>query len=190
MAEPLKKEPQPVEPDSGHVPITEEFDSAKWTLPPLVPVLIAGLLVAVIVAVALLSTRPQQVSSGSITRAHAVQLQNQESVLVNIGVRLKNTGEKPMFIRTLQARLVTPEGEWTDVPTSRSDLERYYQVYPDLRQPGEALVQETRLQPGQEHDGFIVVGFPITREKFDGRTSLSVTVNLYDRTPLEIKESR
>jgi hypothetical protein len=190
MAEPLKKEQPHLEPDAGHVPITEEFDSAKWTLPPVVPVLIAGVLVAIIVAVALLTTRPQQVSGGSITRAHAVQLQNQESVLVNVGVKLKNTGEKPMFVRNLQAKLVTPEGEWTDVPTSKSDLERYYQVYPDLRQPGEPLAQETRIQPGQEHEGFIVVGFPVNQEKFGARSSLSVTVNLYDRTPLEIREAR
>lgn len=188
MAEPQQK-PAP-ELDPAHVPITEEFDSPKWTLPPLVPVLIAGALVAIIVAVALMGTRPKQVSGGSLTRAHAVQLQNQESVLVNLGLRLKNTGDKPMFVRNLQAKLVTPEGEWTDVPTSKSDLERYYQVYPDLRQPGEPIVQEMKLAPGEEREGFIVVGFPINKEKFDARSSLAVTVNLYDRTPLEIKEAR
>jgi len=190
MPEPYIKPAPPPEPDHGHVPMSEEFDSPKWTLPPMVPVLIAGVLVAVIVGVVLMSTRPQQVSGGSITRAYAVQLQNQESVLVNVGIRLKNTGDKPMFVRNLQARLVTPEGEWTDVPTSKSDLERYYQVYPDLRQSGEPIVQETKLAPGEEREGFIVVGFPVTKEKFDARTSLAVTVNLYDRTPLEIKEAR
>lgn len=187
MAEPLRNTEAP---DAGHVPMTEEFDSAKWTLPPLAPVLIAGVLVAVIIAVVLMSTKPQPVSSGDITRVHPVQLQNQETVLVNIGLRLKNTGEKQMFIRSLQAKLVTPEGEWTDVPTSRSDLERYYQVYPDLRQPGEPMVQETKLGTGEEREGFIVVGFPVNREKFDARTSLAVTVNLYDRAPLELTERR
>lgn len=187
MAEPLRNAETT---DAGHVPMTEEFDSAKWTLPPLAPVLIAGVLVAVVVAVVLMTTKPQPVSFGNITRVHPVQLQNQESVLVNIGVRLKNTSEKQMFIRSLQAKLVTPDGEWTDVPTSRSDLERYYQVYPDLRQPGEPLVQETKLATGEEREGFIVVGFPVSKEKFDARTSLTVTVNLYDRAPLELSEQR
>ncbi len=35
--------------DAGHVPITEEFDSAKRSLPPAVPVVIALLVVGIVV---------------------------------------------------------------------------------------------------------------------------------------------
>lgn len=190
MAEPLKKPAPEPEPDRGHIPITEEFDSPKWTLPPLAPLLIAGLLVAVIVAVVVFTNRPEPVSAGNLTQVQAVQLQNQEAVLVSIGLRLQNLGPKPMYVRNLQVKLATPEGEWTDVPTARSDLERYFQVYPDLRQQSEPLVAETKLEPGGEHQGYIVVGFPVKREAFDARKSLAVTVNLYDRAPLELTEQR
>src|SRR5947209_19121880 len=43
--------PKPEAPDAGHVPMTEEMDSAKWSLPPIVPVLIALALVAIAVAI-------------------------------------------------------------------------------------------------------------------------------------------
>ncbi len=36
--------------DAGHVPITEEFDSPKRSLPPAVPVVIALVIVAIVVA--------------------------------------------------------------------------------------------------------------------------------------------
>src|SRR3954453_11924880 len=45
-----KRPPKPEPPDAGHVPMTEEMDSAKWSLPPVVPVLIALGIVAVVIA--------------------------------------------------------------------------------------------------------------------------------------------
>src|SRR3954453_2579548 len=44
---PTPKAKKPEAPDAGHVPMTEEMDSAKWSLPPIVPVLIALALVAI-----------------------------------------------------------------------------------------------------------------------------------------------
>ena len=38
--------PKPPPPDAGHIPMTEEMDSARWTLPPIVPLLIAAAAVA------------------------------------------------------------------------------------------------------------------------------------------------
>ncbi|MBV9608247.1 MAG: hypothetical protein JO187_01710, partial [Acidobacteria bacterium] len=36
-------------PDAGHIPITEEMDSYKWTLPPVAPVIIVVLVLGAIV---------------------------------------------------------------------------------------------------------------------------------------------
>ena len=45
-------QPNPAaEPDAGHIPITEEFDSPKHTMPDKAPVIIALLLVAIVVGV-------------------------------------------------------------------------------------------------------------------------------------------
>ena len=40
--------PQPPPPDAGHMPMTEEMDGARWTLPSLKPLLIAAAAVALI----------------------------------------------------------------------------------------------------------------------------------------------
>jgi hypothetical protein len=57
---PNPKAAKPKPPDAlnaGHIPITEEMDSAKWTLPPIVPLLIAAVVVGILVAVVALSNR-------------------------------------------------------------------------------------------------------------------------------------
>ena len=63
-ATPQSKPGQPAakpEPEYAHVPMSEEFDKAKWTLPPFVPVLIAAVVVAVIVAIVSFTNRPKPV---------------------------------------------------------------------------------------------------------------------------------
>ena len=42
MPEPLQKPIEKPTYDAGHVPMGEEMDSARWTLPPIVPVAIAA----------------------------------------------------------------------------------------------------------------------------------------------------
>ena len=50
--------PQPAgRPDAGHIPMTEEMDSARWTMPPILPLLAGLVLVAIAVAVSFLRTR-------------------------------------------------------------------------------------------------------------------------------------
>src|SRR3954471_24083830 len=48
---PTPKAKKPEAPDAGHVPMTEEMDSAKWSLPPVVPVVVALAVVAIAVAI-------------------------------------------------------------------------------------------------------------------------------------------
>src|SRR5205085_6492303 len=60
--------------DAGHVPMSEELDSARWSLPPLVPVLIAAVVLGVVVGVYLLSSRKPPTSTGSALRVVALPL--------------------------------------------------------------------------------------------------------------------
>ena len=55
-------------PNRGHIPITEEMDSAKWTLPPIVPLLIAAVVVGILVAVVALSNRTKPSAALVITK--------------------------------------------------------------------------------------------------------------------------
>ena len=42
--------PKPEPADAGHIPMTEEMDRAKWTLPPVIPVLVAAAVVLIVLA--------------------------------------------------------------------------------------------------------------------------------------------
>ena len=59
---PAQQEPQ----DAGHVPITEEFDSPKHTMPDAAPVIIALAIVAIAVAVIAYVFRATPVATGTI----------------------------------------------------------------------------------------------------------------------------
>src|SRR5215471_9970408 len=74
--------------NAGHIPITEELDSAKWTLPPIVPLL---------VAVIALSNRTKP--SGSMAITKIVAADQQGNTMAAIQVKIDNGIEKPLWIK-------------------------------------------------------------------------------------------
>lgn len=180
----------PTEPDAGHLPMSEEMDSAKRTLPPVMPVLLALVGIAIIVASVAWYQRPTAPASGAIQNVVAVEPQP-GSVMVGINVQLRNTTEKPLWINSVSAELVTADSAepMQDEAASHVDLERYYQAYPDLRQGVIApLKPETKIPPGGEAAGRIVVSFPVSKQQFDGRKSISVRVVPYDQQAIVITQ--
>ncbi len=186
---PTPKPPQAPQSDAGHVPITEEFDSAKWTLPPIVPVLIALGVVAVIVAVLSFANRQKPAASGEITDVQAMETAGTPNVLVAINVKVHNTTDKKIYIKTVYGELTMPDKPepQEDEAASAVDFDRYYQGYPPLAtnkiQP---LVPETIIPAGQDAAGRIIVSFPISQADFDKRKSLAVKLVLYDQNPITI----
>src|SRR5437764_13046645 len=80
--------------NAGHTPIAEEMDSAKWTLPPIVPILIAIAAVVVIVAVVSFTNRQTPVLNGDIADIQAVETSTGQNTLVAVNVKVHNaTGE-------------------------------------------------------------------------------------------------
>jgi hypothetical protein len=182
--------PDPEEVDAGHVPITEEFDSAKHTLPDKAPLIIGLVLIVAVVAAIAFLFRPKPIASGAIDNAAAVQQGNQASVLSSVTFTIKNLTEKPIQLRGITATLRTDQGEWSDESAAAVDFERYFQAYPDLRQHTMApMARETKIDPGQQRQGSIIVAYPITKEQFDQKKALELTVSLYDQNPLVIKKT-
>jgi hypothetical protein len=195
-------------PDAGHIPMTEEMDSARWTLPPIVPVLGAAVVIAI--AVFLYSERASRPeTTGSITRVVAAEQQQlsgpasktpqakaspppERSVMVVVHLHLENPVEKPLYVRAIRVRLEVPGGRVEeDEAASAVDHERYLQAYPEL-QPYRiaSLPAETKIAPGAQQDGMVMFAFPVSRESFDQRKPLTVTVELYDRKPLVLVEKK
>src|ERR1700757_1708390 len=97
------------QPGIGHMSMSEEFDSAKWTLPPVVPVLIAAVAVAVIVAIVMFTNRATPIMSGSISKVAAVDMDG--NTLVAVKLQLNNVIEKQIWIKDVSSELETADGK-------------------------------------------------------------------------------
>ena len=175
--------------DAGHVPITEEFDSAKRTLPPFAPVAIALVVVAIVVGVIAFVFRAKPVAQGGIEAVYVSQPANMTNSMVLLQVTLRNVGDKTLYIKTITANLKTDQGDLSDDAAAPSDYDRYFMAYPDLKEhSAEALRVEMKIAPGAEQKGAVLVSFPVTKQQFDARKDLNVTIEPYDQTPIVLRE--
>jgi hypothetical protein len=107
----------------------------------------------------------------------------QDIVLTAITLTLRNTALKPLWIKSLKAELTTADGKtFEDEAASAVDLDRYFQAFPALKESTEPpLPPETKLLAGAQQKGTILVSFKVTRDAFDQRKSLQVTIQPYDQ---------
>lgn len=163
--------------------IGEEFGTARRNLPPAGIVLICIAAVAVVVGIFAFKERPKPQGAGSIDLVSAAEVPGQNMVLAALTLTLRNTTEKPLWIKALKAQLTTADGQtFDDDAASAVDLDRYFQAFPALKESSEPpLSPETKLLAGTEKRGTVIVGFKVTREAFDQRKSLIVTIQPYDQ---------
>ena len=45
-----------------------------------------------------------------------------------------------------------------------------------------------KIAPGAEQKGAVLVSFPVTKEQFDARKDLNVTIEPYDQNPIVLRE--
>ena len=170
--------------------IGEEFGTAKRTLPPAGIVVICIAAVAVIVGIFAFKERAKPQGAGAINFVAEAEVPQQNLILVAITLTLRNTAERPLWIHTLKAQLTTADGEThEDEAVSVVDLDRYFQAFPALKESAEPpLSPETKMLPGSEQRGTIIVSFKVTKEAFDQRKSLRVSIQPYDQQlPVVIK---
>ena len=177
--------PPPGPPPKAHTDfqIGEEFGTARRTLPPAGIVLLCIAAVAVVLGLVAYFNRPKQQAAGSIDYVTAVEVPSQNTTMVAVTLTLRNNGDRSLWIHTLKAQLTDAEGKtFDDEAASGVDFDRYFQAFPVLKantQP--PLSPEAKLPPGTEQKGTIIVSFPVTKEAFDKRKSVTVTIQPYDR---------
>ncbi len=175
--------------DAGHVPITEEFDSAKRSLPPVAPLAAALVVVVVFIVGVAYIFRSQPIAQGQIDHAFAMQQEDKPYSMVLIQVTVRNVGSKPLFIKAIKAEIITDQGSSVDDAASAVDYSRYLQAFPDLQMYAtDPLKVETKIAPGAEAQGSVLVAFPITKEQFFARKDLNVTILPYDQKAIELHE--
>ncbi len=186
---PTPPKPTPPQYDAGHVPITEEFDSPKRSLPPAVPVAIALAIVAIVIGVIAFVERSKPVAQGGIDAVFASQPANMTNTMVLLQVTVSNVGDKALYIKSISANLKTDQGDQSDDAASASDYDRYFSAYPELRQHStQPLTVETKIMPGAEQKGTVLVAFPVTEQQFNTRKDLNVTIVPYDQNPIVLRE--
>lgn len=183
--------PPPAPPPSGpplqsqtDFRIGEEFGTARRNLPPAGIVLLCITAVAVVVgAFAYFNRAKPQGAGSSIDFVTAVEMPGQNSTMVALTLTLHNSGDKPLWIHSLKVQLTDADGKtFDDEAASSVDFDRYFQAFPALKantQP--PLAPEAKLLSGAEHRGTIIVSFPITKDSFDKRKSVTVTIQPYDQ---------
>ena len=119
---------------------------------------------------------------GSIDNIAAIEIPDQNAVLVAINITVRNSGQKALWIHDIKAKLKTDSGELTDEAASAVDFDRYFQAFPTLKEHAiAALPPETKIPPGGQAQGTIVVSFPVKQDAFDKRKSLSIVIQPYDQ---------
>src|ERR1700722_8077273 len=162
--------------------IGDEFGTAKRNLPPVKVLLIALAGVLVIAGVISFLQRAKPQAAGSLDSVTAVQIPNQTASLVALTFTLHSSGERSLWVRSIQAKLTAPGGEQTSDAVSAVDFDRYYQAFPALKATAQpALSPEDKLQPGQEIKRTVIVSFPVTLDAFNQRKSVSVIIQPYDQ---------
>ena len=162
--------------------IGDEFGTAKRNLPPVKILLIALAGVLVIAGVISFLQRAKPQAAGSLDSVTAVQIPNQTASLVALTFTLHSSGERSLWVRSIQAKLTASGGEQTSDAVSAVDFDRYYQAFPALKATAQpALSPEDKLQPGQEIKRTVIVSFPVTLDAFNQRKSVSVIIQPYDQ---------
>lgn len=194
-SQPTSNHPPTGSPQTAPAPVTEfhigdEFGTAKRNLPPAGIVFICIAALAIIVGIFAFRERPKPQGSGAIDFVAAAEVPDQNLTLASITVTLRNTATKPLWIKSIKAQLTTADGTtFEDEAASAVDLDRYFQAFPALKESAAPpLSPETKLSPGAEQRGTIIVSFKVTRQAFDQRKSLTVTIQPYDQVlPVVVK---
>jgi hypothetical protein len=187
---PVPASPEPIIEPASEFHIGEEFGTAKRNLPPAGIVLICIAAIAVIVGIFAFTQRPKPQGAGAIDFVAAADVPGQNMIMAAITLTLRNTADRPLWIHTLTAQLTTADNKtFDDEAASAVDLDRYFQAFPALKESSEPpLSPETKLLAGTERRGTIIVSFKVTREAFDQRKSLIVTIQPYDQVlPVVLK---
>lgn len=176
-------------PDAGHIPMTEEMDSAKWTLPPIVPMLIALVFVAILVSVVVLSNRSKPVASLAITKVASVDQQG--NTMVAVQAKLDNQVDKLLYVKAINAEVETADGKKvTDSAAPSMDAARYIEAFPPLQEAkADPIKEELKLPAKTSYNGVAVFAFPIDKKAFDTRKGLTLRVQMYDNPTLVAVEA-
>ena len=180
--------PTPPQPPPRQRNAYDEFGTATRNLPPVTPVVVAIVLVAVVVAILAYINRAKPAAQGTIDGVYFSQPAGMPSPMILLAVTVKNTGDKVFYIKSLSGAIETDQGNQSDSAAAVRDYDRYLAAYPDLAGHGRPLADETKIPPGAEQKGVVLISPSVTKEQFDARKDATVTIEPYDQRTVVLHE--
>jgi hypothetical protein len=166
----------------------DEFGTATRNLPPVAPVVVAIVLVAIVVGILAYVNRAKPAAQGSIDGVFFSQPSGMPSPMILVSITLHNTGDKVLYIKSINAAVDTPQGNQSDDAAAARDYDRYLTAYPDLQGHGRPLEVEMKIPPGGEQKGTVLISPSLTKDQFDARKDTTVTIEPYDQRPIVLHE--
>ena len=119
--------------------------------------------------------------------------QSIDTLYVLATVRITDRLRLPLFLKDMTATLTTADGS-AGIATSaveRGDLLNLYTSFPAVKkiaaaEPVSPLLRESRINPGQTVEGFVVLHFPITPDLWQNRRDAVLTIDLYHQGSLSV----
>jgi hypothetical protein len=99
-------------------------------------------------------------------------------MLVFAHVRLHNPNTAPITIEDDWALITLPNGDTRrSLGASTVDFDKVFQAYPQLAPMRmDPLRRNTEIPPGQSVDGLLVFSYPLSRDEWNSRKSMQVTI--------------
>src|ERR1700761_7273065 len=95
--------PTPPQPPPRQRNAYDEFGTATRNLPPVAPVAVAIVLVAIVVAILVYVNRAKPAAQGAIDGVYFSQPTGMASPMILFAVTLRNTSDKTLYIKNLSA---------------------------------------------------------------------------------------
>jgi hypothetical protein len=152
------------------------------------PVAIAIVLVAIVIAIIAYTNRAKPAAQGSIDGVWFSLPANLTNPMILVEVTLHNVSEKTLYIKDIKADVMTDQGDQSDEAAAASDYDRYLMAYPALSGHAAPLKVEMKIAPGAAQKGAVMISLPVTQQQFDARKDLTVTIQPYDQGPIVLHE--
>ena len=119
--------------------------------------------------------------------------QTQDTLYALVTVRITDRLNLPLFLKDFTATLTPNDSSPLDSTSAieKPDLAKVYATFPAVNKLAAAqgappLFRETRIDPGQTVEGFVLLQFPVTEDVWNARQSATLTIDLYHQAPLTI----
>lgn len=108
-----------------------------------------------------------------------------DQVLVFAQLRLHNETKQSLFMQNIVVNATMEDGIHHSKAGPTADYDQVFVAFPDMTVPkGNALSPQSTIDPGQTIEGAIVTSFRVTRERWNARKDLSISVDFRDEPSL------